>query len=425
MPTPSGFTQATLWQAQNNINLVTKMWQKINAGEIVGLFPEDQQDFLCQQNFTKVGENLYYHIPNKLIANWHKDTGGLICFTGGSSGGVKAILRSFASWQESFVIQQRLLETDPHARVLILGSLSHSLHLFGALEALSREVIPQIMPKFSARVFFNRCREFQPNIIYATPTLINLLIEFVQLTPEKTKKIIDNNNFVTHFICGGGVSTYIHKKFVTQFFPKAKWVEFFGSAETSYIAFSDGHTPQGSAGKICDEVSVHVTDENNNILANGITGKIWIKSPMLFTSYLFGENKSFLCKDEFISIGDYGWVDDHNYLFFVGRGNNVIKVADNLVYIEPIEALLTLIIKSKEVAVVAINDDKKGKALVVLTTHTQSIEIQQSAQIAIQKKFGKHLALRIWLVVPDWCYLSSGKTDRFALNKIAEEVNKY
>ncbi|NJO34276.1 MAG: AMP-dependent synthetase, partial [Rhodospirillales bacterium] len=56
--------------------------------------------------------------------------------TGGSTGAPRRILRRVDSWTASFAVNAGLFGIGPGMRVGILGRLSHSLALYGALEGV-------------------------------------------------------------------------------------------------------------------------------------------------------------------------------------------------------------------------------------------------------------------------------------------------
>ena len=57
--------------------------------------------------------------------------------TSGSSGQPRRIRRSVASWQASFAVNAGLFGIGPGVALAVLGRLSHSLSLYGALEGMA------------------------------------------------------------------------------------------------------------------------------------------------------------------------------------------------------------------------------------------------------------------------------------------------
>ena len=92
-----------------------------------------------------------------------------------------------------------------------------------------------------------------------------------------------------------------------------------------------------SVGKILNFVNIKIINKNNKKLKEGQVGEIICKTPLMFEKYY---NKNKLTTNSFyknyFKTGDYGYVKN-NYLYFVGRLKNLIKVSGLSVFPEDVE----------------------------------------------------------------------------------------
>ncbi len=341
----------------------------------------------------------------------------LACFTSGSTGNAKGILRTYDSWLRTYELQRKLLDCRRDAPVLILGNLAHSMHLYGAMEAFDRQVVPRVLRKFSSKLAVSACSSSRAEIIYATPVHLNLILAHAAKTA--TEPLED----VRLLLAGGAKLNEQHLDELQRVFPNAKIVEFFGTTETSYITIKQPGAPRGSVGKPCPGVSVKICDDEGNAVTAGAEGTLWVKSGMLFERYIAGEDANTQWCEGYVTVGDQGYLDDGGNLFFTARKGAMVTIAGENVFLDHIEARLRDEVPAGEAVVLSIDDALRGSRLIAVTQTRLPDAAADRALAALREAFGPLKAPRAIVHAPDWPFLASGKTDRRALKaQIAETV---
>lgn len=339
----------------------------------------------------------------------------LICFTAGSNGRPKAILRSYQSWVNSFNIQKELFQYAPDALSMIVGQCSHSLHFFGMMESFHRNIEPLVLSTFSPKRFFKSAHKHNPDILYITPVHLALLLNHFnsfQLTPVTSLQYV---------LVGGATVNPTTIEETQLMFPNADIREFFGATETSYIAIKTQNSPQNSVGKLCPGVSVRILDSNQKPVPVGNVGNIWVKSNQLFTRTILGEDQTKVDSNGFIHVGDMGYLDTTNHLYYCGRNNHQVTIAGKNILLTPIENFTKSFLKSEEIAVVSVADTLKENRLILLISLKLNPEQQRVLLAAIRSEFGSLSTPKKIITISFWPLLPSGKTNRIELRKAIVE----
>lgn len=265
--------------------------------------------------------------------------------TAGSSGAPKVIRRGPQSWLASFATNQSLFEITPNDTYAVLGHLSHSLALYGAMEAMhlgcGLTALADLSPKRQHAVM----REFGASVIYATPTQLRMIAK-AATAPLSDVRLV---------LCGGGKLDPALRATLADLLPKAQVLEFFGASETSFITLADRLTPAGSVGRAYPEVELRIDQ-----------GEIWVKSPFLFEGYEKGHSHETRWRDGYLSIGEMGYLDAGGYLFLQGRRTRMVTVADRNVFPEEVEATLLAHPGIHEAAVITPPDPLRGHSIIAV-----------------------------------------------------------
>ena len=142
--------------------------------------------------------------------------------------------------------------------------------------------------------------------------------------------------------------------------------EIYGTAEISTVANikHNKNSKSKSVGKILNFAKVKIINDEGKKLKDGKVGEIICNTPLMFNGY---ENKKKLTKQSFVKnyfkTGDIGYIKN-NFLFFLGRKNNILKVSGLNVYPEDIETVIGKLSFVKEVCVKGEYDDQTGESIV-------------------------------------------------------------
>lgn len=161
-------------------------------------------------------------------------------------------------------------------------------------------------------------------------------------------------------------------------FPKAQFVQMYGSTETSgtvvYLPPQD-HDPAGTprmagCGRPFPEVALRVVGDDGEDRAVGQVGEVLVRAPLLMAGYHNrpDDTRAAFCGDWYRT-GDAGRLDDDGYLYLLDRLHDMIVSGAENIYPTEVENALSDHPAVADVAVIGVPDERWGeavKALVVL-----------------------------------------------------------
>lgn len=317
-----------------------------------------------------------------------KGEGVFETLTGGSTGTPRRIRRSQQSWIASFTVNAGLFGIAPGLPVAVLGGLVHSLALYGAVEALhlgaALHLLAGLRPDRQARALAAR----RVALLYATPAQLRALLEAGQDWPD-----------LRHVVIGGARLDPALRAALAER-SDALASEFYGAAETSFIAISGPDTRLGSLGRPYPGAEIRADAQ----------GRLWVRSPYLAQGYA-GAPGSALWQDGWVSPGEAGRLEN-GFLWLEGRIGRQVKIADQTVQPEEIETFLLAWPGIRAAAVIARPDLRRGA---VLEACYQGAVDEAALLAALRHAFGPLKAPRRLHPLAEWPVLPSGKTDFAAL----------
>ena len=313
--------------------------------------------------------------------------------TSGSSGPPRRILRRQASWIASFAVNAGLFGIGPGMSVAVLGQLTQSLALYGAVEGLhlgaAVQLLDALRPDRQRGILAARGVE----VLYASPAQLRLLAGQGPVLRALRLVIIGGSKL------DPGLRAALH-----DMAPAAAVREFYGAAEASFITLSDADTPEASVGRAYPGVEIEVRGE----------GEIWVRSPYLFERYAGFDPGGAVWQQGWLSVGEMGSLRD-GWLYLSGRAGRMVTVADQNVFPEAIEAFLLGLQGVVQAAVLPVADAQRGVHLVAVLQGDAGREAEILA--LVRREFGALKAPRRVIWRRDWPATASGKTDFLMLAK--------
>ena len=190
----------------------------------------------------------------------------------------------------------------------------------------------------------------------------------------------------------------------------------------------------GSCGKSMPGYDVRIVDDNCNEVAAGETGNVVLKLPLPPGFMLTLWNNDEGCNETYFEsyagyykTGDAGFKDADNYLWIMGRTDDIINVAGHRLSTGAIEEVIAAHQAIAECAVVGMADAIKGEvplALVVLKSGTvrPQEEIITELIAAVRERIGPVAAFKSAVIVNRLPKTRSGKIVRRTIKKIADHV---
>ncbi|MDO6586727.1 AMP-binding protein [Salipiger sp. 1_MG-2023] len=342
--------------------------------------------------------------PNGIDALPGAPRGLLQTRSSGTTGRAKAIRRSHGSWISSFAVNADALGITPRDSYGILGTPAQSLALYGLVEAAflgaDLHCLQGLRPARQAALMV----EGSVTILYATPTQLRLLCEVGHPMPS-----------LRHILCGGGRMPDGLRARVAQLCPGAALREFYGAAETSFIAWGDAETPEGAVGRAYPGVEIRID------AAPGGFGEIWVRSPYLFDGYAEGDSADTRWQDGFLTVGEIGRIEG-GVLTVAGRRSRMVTIADTNVFPEDIEALLLGDPAVSHCAVIPRRDPRRGTQLVAVIAGNCPPALEDHLLRLCRAGVGALAAPRRVIGISDFDLTATGKPDLRALARRLEDL---
>ncbi|KAL0966478.1 hypothetical protein UPYG_G00295750 [Umbra pygmaea] len=230
------------------------------------------------------------------------------------------------------------------------------------------------MPRFNTHTVLETLSNYPISTFCTAPTAYRMLVQ------EDISKYNFSN--LQHCLCAGEpINPEVMERWKDA--TGLDIYEGYGQTETVLIAgtFKGMKIKAGSFGKASPAYDVQVVDEAGNVLPKGVEGNIGIrvkphKPFCLFTEYTGDLARTAECYvGDFYLTGDRGRMDEDGYLWFVGRGDDVILSAGYRIGPFEVENALIEHKAVAESAVVSSPDPIRGevvKAFVVLTAEYKS-----------------------------------------------------
>lgn len=237
-----------------------------------------------------------------------------------------------------------------------------------AMAAFSAGATFVLLEKFSAHSFWSQVCKYRATVTECIPLMIKTLMMQPQMPWEKQHCLRD----VLFYL---NLSEQEKDAFVQRF--EVRLLTSYGMTETIVGVIGDrpGDPRRWpSIGRIGMGYEAQICDRQGNELPAGKTGEICIKGQpgkTLFKEYhqLPEESAKALSPDGWLRTGDYGYVDDDGFFYFVERSCNMIKRGGENISCVELENIISTHPKIIDVAVLGLKDsirDEAIKAFIVL-----------------------------------------------------------
>lgn len=207
--------------------------------------------------------------------------------------------------------------------------------------------------------------------------------------------------------------------------------EFYGQTECNMIVSSCGalFEPRiGAIGRPVPGHDVQIVDDHGRILPNGTEGNIGVRrpDPVMFLEYWRNPKataESFA--GDFLLTGDRGMCDDQGFIWFMGRGDDVITTAGYRVGPGPIEDCLLGHPAVRMAAVIGVPDPERTeiiKACIVLNEgYEGSAELVSELQDHVRHKAAAHEYPRLVEFMDSLPMTTTGKVIRKELRQMNKQ----
>lgn len=150
----------------------------------------------------------------------------------------------------------------------------------------------------------------------------------------------------------------------------------YGSTEISAAAIASmeeiAENP-AVAGKICKGTQLVILDDNDNPVGPGVPGRIFCHNNLSLTGYT-DPNIPIPRVGDLVQIGDRGYIDENNYLFVLGRADDMIIVGGENVYPRSVEEVLEPMAGIADLYASGVEDEDMFERIAVWVVRSDSPE---------------------------------------------------
>jgi len=293
--------------------------------------------------------------------------------TSGTTSRPRSVVRTTASWVDSFDSVSHLTGIDRSSRVWVPGPLAATMNLFAAVHARTVGARLVDAPDHATHA-------------HLTPaTLLTALIGGAGLHGVHVVVAGDrlSRDLAARAVAGG-----------------ARTSHYYGAAELSFVAWGNHEDDLRPFPGV--EVQIRA-------------GGIWVRSPYLSEGYDDGADGPFAVDAEgFATVGDHGSLE-HGLLAVAGRGAATILTGGATVLVGDVEQALRRATGS-DVVIVGVPHPRLGQVVAaVMTGPAMAGRVRASARTELTPAQRP----RLWFSVPSFPVTASGKVDRSTLSAMA------
>ncbi len=339
----------------------------------------------------------------------------LLLFTSGSEGVPKGVCLTHENIISN--IYQAMAKIDIRDTDFVLNALP-IFHSFGL-------TVGTLLPLFKgARVF-----------LYVSPLHFRVIPEIAY--DQNCTILLGTNTFLNGFskkanpydfyamryiFCGAEALTEtVFNKYVETY--GIRVMSGYGATECSPVVSINSplEYEYGSVGKVLPGIDYKLVPVEGIDNKGGKLGRLYVKGPNVMKGYLKNEkaNNKYLVEDQgWYDAGDIVEVGETGFLKIVGRMKRFAKISGEMVSLTAIEeSLAGAFGERKEVAIMAVADEKKGEKL-ILIANSEKVELKAVREILKGKGFSELAHPREVKVLKEIPKLGTGKVDYVKLKEI-------
>jgi len=344
-----------------------------------------------------------------------------IIYTSGSTGEPKGVMLTHRNMMTACTSIASYLELGEDEVILNVLPLAFDYGLYQMLMAF----------RTGARLVLERSFAFPAQILGlikqervtgfpGVPTIFAALSELKSLKDQDFSSI----RYVTNTAAALPLK---HILMLQELFSSARIYSMYGLTECkrcTYLPPEDLERKPLSVGIAIPNTEMWIVDEDDRRVGPGVVGQLVIRGATVMKGY-WGKPDATARKlkpgplpgEQVLYTGDYCRIDAEGYLYFVGRGDEIIKSRGEKVAPKEVENVLMDIPGVREAAVIGVPDDLLGQAVKAFVVMEQGRTIgEKQLQKECQKRLENFMVPKSIIVVASLPMTDTGKLKKTALS---------
>lgn len=338
--------------------------------------------------FTPVDETMAIKTKDRRM-------GKLIVLTGGSSGNFKRAVRksSIRQFLAPFRALVQSLELDQHSSVFVGPPLYHGFGLASLIMSLSLGKSVYLQPGFRTSEAHALLKEEGIEVFIAVPTMIDRLVRFSEeQLPE-----------LSCIVSGGAQLSEQTLESVQKVYGEVCF-NLYGTSESGFVSLaspSDLRMFPRTVGKPIKGVRVRLnfSQENESILE---FRNAWAMSGQ---------------RQQWVSTGDIATINEANYIFISGRGDDMIVSGGENVHLNAVSDKIKALEDVLDAVCLPIHDDAFGQRIALFVVLSKSTDSETLKETLKQHLARFEMPAEIY-ILPEIPLNSVGKISRKSLYNV-------
>ncbi|MER8407481.1 class I adenylate-forming enzyme family protein [Mesorhizobium sp. M0701] len=218
-----------------------------------------------------------------------------------------------------------------------------------------------------------------------------------------------------------------HILLLQELFSGARIYSMYGLTECkrcTYLPPEDLERKPSSVGIAIPNTEMWIVDEHDRRVGPGVVGQLVIRGATVMKGY-WGKPEATARKlkpgplpgEQVLYTGDYCRMDAEGYLYFVGRGDEIIKSRGEKIAPKEVENVLMNIAGVREAAVIGVPDELLGQAVKAFVVMEQGSMIgEKQLQKECQRRLENFMVPKSIVIVPSLPMTDTGKLKKTALS---------
>lgn len=334
----------------------------------------------------------------------------MISLSGGTSGKLKLIRQNMPSGMSDdvFRIWFQISGMEFEQRQLLLGPLFHGAPHTAAFNGLfsgNTLVMPRnLCPDNIVKLV----KKYQIEYMQLVPILLNRIIKLPGIQKEDFASI----KTICH--TSGFCSDWLKQRWIDLLSPE-KVYEIYSMTEVIGLTCIRGDEwlkHPGSVGLPVGNGKVSIRDKDGRELPTRELGEIYMTSPdECFSTENMNKGQLKFTMDGFQSVGDFGYVDEDGYLYFVDRRNDMLVTGGENVFVTEVETALLRHKDIMDVIVIGIPDEEWGRRIHAVIESTIEIS-EEELRTFLRQYLSPYKIPKTFEYVTNLRRVGNGKTDR-------------